>query len=601
MSWIAGSLLVLAVALAAGFAWYERTHPAARVVALIATLAGLAALGRIAFAPLPNVKPTTDIVLIAGYALGGAPGFAVGALAALVSNVFFGQGPWTPWQMAGWGLVGAGGAVLASITRGRLGRWGLAAACGAAGLAFGVVMNLYLWVTWSGGDHSAARFAAYSASSLPFDVAHAAGNVAFCLAFGPALVAALRRFRRRMDVAWVPVSGRAGRAAGTAAVVAVAAVVVVAAASAPPAHAGPAADAARYVASAQNSDGGFGADPRGRSTPMHSGWAALGLAAAGRNPLDVRTGGRSVLGYLVAHADEVSDLGEVSRTVLVLAAAGRNPRNFAGRNLVRELAAERRRNGSWAGRVNSTAFAVLAMRAAGRGPRKPAVRRGARWIAGQANVDGGFNFAGRGGASGVDDTSAAVQALVAAGRRGTRTVRRAVRFLARRQNSDGGFPLTPGGASNAQSTAWATQAFVAAGRNPAKVRRNGSRSPLRYLASLTEPGGAVRYSRTSRQTPVWVTSQALAAFARKPFPLSRIARRSRASGSPAPRPTPSATATATPAATAEAPDPAPSPEPAETRTKGRAAAVAPVRAVPAAPAAVGAWARVAGVVAAVLL
>ena len=54
----------------------------------------------------PNVKPTTDIVLLAGYVLGGAPGFVVGAVAALASNVFFGQGPWTPWQMVGWGLVG---------------------------------------------------------------------------------------------------------------------------------------------------------------------------------------------------------------------------------------------------------------------------------------------------------------------------------------------------------------------------------------------------------------------------------------------------------------------------------------------------------------
>ena len=91
MSWLPASLMVLAVALALGFGWYERSHPSARVLALVATLAALAALGRIAFAPLPNVKPTTDIVLIAGYALGGAPGFAVGSVAALTSNVFFGQ------------------------------------------------------------------------------------------------------------------------------------------------------------------------------------------------------------------------------------------------------------------------------------------------------------------------------------------------------------------------------------------------------------------------------------------------------------------------------------------------------------------------------
>ena len=110
MSWQLASFLLLALALGGGFAWYERSHPTARVLALVGTLAALAALGRIAFAPMPNVKPTTDIVLLAGYVLGGAPGFAVGAVAALASNLFFGQGPWTPWQMAAWGAVGVGGA-----------------------------------------------------------------------------------------------------------------------------------------------------------------------------------------------------------------------------------------------------------------------------------------------------------------------------------------------------------------------------------------------------------------------------------------------------------------------------------------------------------
>ena len=87
MSWILASMLVLGAALLAGFAWYERAHPSSRVLALVATLAALAALGRIAFAPLPNVKPTTDIVLISGYVLGGAPGFAVGAVAALADDM----------------------------------------------------------------------------------------------------------------------------------------------------------------------------------------------------------------------------------------------------------------------------------------------------------------------------------------------------------------------------------------------------------------------------------------------------------------------------------------------------------------------------------
>ena len=113
MSWQLTSFLILGAVLLGGFAWYERSRPPSQVVALVAALAALAIAGRIAFAAFPNVKPTTDIVIFAGYALGAAPGFAVGALAALVSNFWFGQGPWTPWQMAGWGLCGILGAALA--------------------------------------------------------------------------------------------------------------------------------------------------------------------------------------------------------------------------------------------------------------------------------------------------------------------------------------------------------------------------------------------------------------------------------------------------------------------------------------------------------
>ena len=94
-----------------------------------------------------------------------------------------------------------------------------------------------------------------------------------------------------------------------------------------------------------------------------------------------------------------------------------------------------------------------------------------------------------------------------------------MRFLVARQNPDGGFPLQPGGPSNAQSTAWAVQALVAGGRDPGRVRRGGSRTPLQYLRTLTAGDGSVRYSRTSSQTPVWVTAQALTALARRPFPI----------------------------------------------------------------------------------
>jgi energy-coupling factor transport system substrate-specific component len=531
MSWAAASFLLLGAALIAGFAWYERSHPSARVIALVATLAALAALGRIAFAPLPNVKPTTDIVLISGYVLGGAPGFAVGAVAALASNLFFGQGPWTPWQMAAWGGVGLAGAGLARVAGRELTRIPLAAACAIASLGFGAVMNLHLWITYS-GDHTAAKLAAVFATSLPFDIAHATGSALFCLAFGPALVHALSRYRRRFEVRWL-----AAPAAG--------AVVLALVAAAPPqARAQHATDAAaanasvRYLIEAQNNDGGWGGSPDMASSQLYTGWTAIGLAAAGRNPRDV--GSPSAVAYIRDHANELNDLGEINRTIIVLAAAGMEPR-LGDRDLVAELLRKQRRNGSFAGRVNTTAFGILGLRAAGRAQRSRPVRRAADYIAGEANSDGGFNFAGQGGPSGIDDTSAALQALVAAGRRRSGAARRAVRFIVRNQASDGGYALIPGGPSNAQSTAWAIQGLVAAGRDPAKVRRNGSRDPMSYLRSLTASDGSVRYSRTSRQTPVWVTGQAVAALSRKALPLKPVKRARRAkattaTAAPAPPP-----------------------------------------------------------------
>jgi prenyltransferase beta subunit len=125
----------------------------------------------------------------------------------------------------------------------------------------------------------------------------------------------------------------------------------------------------------------------------------------------------------------------------------------------------------------------------------------------------------RGSASDVDDTAAALQALVDAGLRSGAGIEHAVAFLLRAQNLDGGFPSEPGGESNAQSTSWAVQGLVAAGRNVEAIHRFGSRSPLGYLESLVAPNGSVRYSRTGAQTPVWVTAQALTALSPAPFPV----------------------------------------------------------------------------------
>src|SRR4051794_18788110 len=109
MSWQVYAYALLALVLVGGFAWYERSRPPARMVALVAALAALAVAGRLVFAAIPNVVATTDIVLITGYAVGAAPGFAVGALAAPLSNPWLRPGAGGPRAVAGGGPLGFGG------------------------------------------------------------------------------------------------------------------------------------------------------------------------------------------------------------------------------------------------------------------------------------------------------------------------------------------------------------------------------------------------------------------------------------------------------------------------------------------------------------
>jgi energy-coupling factor transport system substrate-specific component len=197
-----GGLAVLLAAfavVAAGFAWLEGGTIPARDLTLVATLGGLAAAGRVLFAPVPGVQPVTVIVAAAGVALGPRRGFAVGAIAALTSNFFLGQGPHTPWQMLAWGGCGLLAGLFAPALRGRL---AFAAFAVALGFAFGAAMDLWLWYGFY--PHTEAALLARLGAGLPFNVAHAAGNVVLALAAGPELRRVLERFARRSrtEVVW---------------------------------------------------------------------------------------------------------------------------------------------------------------------------------------------------------------------------------------------------------------------------------------------------------------------------------------------------------------------------------------------------------------
>jgi energy-coupling factor transport system substrate-specific component len=530
MSWQLASFALVLAALALAFWWYERSQPPTRMIALVATLAALAALGRDAFAAIPDVKPITAIVLVGGVAFGAGPGFAIGAISGVASNILLGEGPWTPWQMLGWGLVGLIGAALGRLTRRQMGALALALACAASAEAFNLLLDVYVWT--GTGSHTLAGFGAVLGTAVVFDVTHVVASFAFGLAFGPALLRMLRRVRARTEVEWAPPAARVAKAPGASqAALALILALGLLGASATYVRAstgGGPAQASRlavsreisFLTAAQNTDGGFGAARGQASSELYSAWVAIGLAAAGVDPLSVRRGGHTVLDALRAQASSLQGSGDLERTILALHACGASVRSLAGGDPVLRLLRARRPDGSFERLANITAFAIFALRAAGYPASAPVIRGAARWLISQQDSDGGFGFATRGGGSDVDDTAAAVQALVAAGVHGGRGLSRARAFLTRAQSLDGGYPQQPGGLSNAQSSAWAVQAIVALGGDPTRLRRAGSRSPVAYLESLLAPDGSVRYSRTGSQTPVWVTAQALTALAQKPFPIA---------------------------------------------------------------------------------
>ena len=536
MSWQLVSFLILGAVLIAGFVWYERSRPPAQVVALVAALAALAIAGRIAFAAFPNLTPTTDIVIFAGYALGGAPGFAVGALAALVSNFWFGQGPWTPWQMAGWGLCGILGAALALGFR-NAGRLSLAATCGFAAIAYGALLNFSLMATY-GGDLSWRQFSLLEGRAVPFEIAHFAGNVALALVAGPAMVRMLTRFRERFE--WrrgrgadplpnPPVGLAPALRGGGIAVITLICALGLAVLAPARADASDVSRAAAWLVSVQNDDGGFGPSAGDDSGPEMTCWAMLGLEAAGRNPLDVSRGGHTPVDFLRGSLAKLKTPGDLARTILALEGAGVNPRDFGGQNLVSKLLKRRRDNGSFNGWTNSTAYAAIVLRAT---EATGGLDKTMEWLRNAQNDDGGWGDE-PGLPSNADGTGAVLQAFAS----GSKAARAGRAYIEKAQVKGGGFPLGENGSINTQSTALAIEGMLAAGGNPDSLRRGGVSAP-EFLAKHQATDGHYRYSGSSDQTPVWVTGQVLVAAAYAYYPISAPPR--------TPQPKPSQTTSSSP-------------------------------------------------------
>lgn len=100
------SLIISLLALVPFIFSFEKRKPKAEELVIIAVIIAISVVSRIVFASVPHFKPVTAIIIIAALAFGKEAGFMIGMLSAVLSNFYFGQGPWTPFQMFSWGMIG---------------------------------------------------------------------------------------------------------------------------------------------------------------------------------------------------------------------------------------------------------------------------------------------------------------------------------------------------------------------------------------------------------------------------------------------------------------------------------------------------------------
>lgn len=193
----ASSIILAIISVALFMLSFETQKPSVAKLVPTAVFSALGAAGRIAFAPLAYVKPVSAVAIFAGAFLGRHAGFLVGALSALLSNVFFGQGSWTPWQMYAWGLVGYLGGLLATFTSvhsaaaghkafsqgekpHKLPPYLLMAWAFISGPFFGLVMNVYFVIGFVHPLTLESALLAFAAS-IPLDLTHGVATLIFLI------------------------------------------------------------------------------------------------------------------------------------------------------------------------------------------------------------------------------------------------------------------------------------------------------------------------------------------------------------------------------------------------------------------------------------
>lgn len=187
-------LIILETMIPFGFA-FENRKPKARELVIISALCAIGVAGRTAFFMLPQFKPVAAIVIISGVAFGGETGFLVGAITAFVSNFFFGQGPWTPWQMFSFGIIGFLAGIM--FQKGIL-RKTKTDMCVFGFLAtfviYGGIMNPASVIMWQSNININMLLSSY-VMGMPFDFIHAVSTVFFLFFAAEPMLEKLERIK----------------------------------------------------------------------------------------------------------------------------------------------------------------------------------------------------------------------------------------------------------------------------------------------------------------------------------------------------------------------------------------------------------------------
>ena len=191
------SLIVIVAAMLPFFMMFEGRKPKAREIMVISVLAAIGVAGRAAFFMVPSFKPVAAIVILTGVSFGGEAGFLVGCLIMMLSNMFMGQGPWTPWQMFSFGIIGflAGILYQKGILKARkreLSNKGIISVV----LIYGGIMNPAS-ILMSYGDITPASLVAFYISGIPVDLVHALSTVIFLWFLSRPLLEKLERIKKK--------------------------------------------------------------------------------------------------------------------------------------------------------------------------------------------------------------------------------------------------------------------------------------------------------------------------------------------------------------------------------------------------------------------